>query len=223
MTKSLQQKQNGSDHASRRVGATRGVWKALAAMGLLTLGAQVGAGATNVPFRVTNDCVVCHGVTGTNTIYPEVPRLAGQHKAYLKLQLQEFKSHERADQNGKLFMWPVAQGLDKAQINQLATYFAAQKPAFHTSGVHHAGVAAGKDIFNNGVASAQIPACSACHGANGDGASTFPQIAGQRYQYIIQQLTYFHNGTRSNMLMNSIAKNITKAQMKEVAAYLSSL
>lgn len=203
-------------------GVVHGLWKPLAISALLTITGQVSAGTVTTPRLVSNDCMVCHGMTGHNTIYPIVPRLAGQQKSYLKAQLTAYQDRARADQNGQIFMWPVADALDKAKILELAAYFAAQKPPMQSSGVKHAGIAQGKLIFNQGINAEQVVACSACHGADAQGAGTFPRLAGQRYQYMVQQLTYFHNGTRVNMLMNSIAKNITKVQIKEVAAYLSS-
>ncbi len=175
------------------------------------------------PYRVSSDCAVCHGMRGASTDYDVIPRLAGQHKAYLVMQLQQYRDGHRADQNGNIYMAPVAQSLTNAQIDALASYFSAQRPRMQASGVHHAGAAAGKAIFTNGIASEQIPACMACHAANAQGMGTFPDLAGQRYRYIVQQLKYFHNGTRQNALMGQIAKNITVPQMKEVAAYLSSL
>jgi cytochrome c553 len=193
---------------------------------LLLVAGQASAavsGGGPAPYRVSSDCMVCHGMTGRNTLYPIVPRLAGQHKSYLELQLKQFKDRSRADQNGEIYMWPVAQSLDSAKITALAGYFAAQKPPMQSSGIKHAGMKAGKAIFNQGITNEQIPACMECHGADGQGAGAFPRLAGQRYGYIVQQLTYFHNGTRVNSLMNQIAKNITVAQMKDVAAYLSSL
>ena len=185
--------------------------------------AAVGSADAPAPYRVSSDCMVCHGMTGRDTLYPIVPRLAGQHKSYLEAQLKAYKDHSRADQNGEIYMWPVAQALDSAKITALADYFNAQKPPMQSSGIKHAGVKEGKAIFNQGVTDEQIPACMECHGSAGQGAGPFPRLAGQRYGYIIQQLTYFHNGTRVNTLMNQIAKNITVAQMKDVAAYLSSL
>ncbi|WP_231951220.1 c-type cytochrome [Acidithiobacillus ferrivorans] len=192
---------------------------------LAVAGQASAAGGTGVPvpYRISSDCMVCHGMTGNNTIYPIVPKLAGQHKGYLELQLKQFKDRTRADQNGQIYMWPVAQSLDAAKIKELASYFASQKPAMQSSGVKHAGIKEGKVIFNQGITNEQIPACMECHGSDGQGAGAFPRLAGQRYGYMVQQLTYFHNGTRVNSLMNQIVKNITVAQMKDVAAYLSSL
>ena len=185
--------------------------------------AAVGSTGASAPYRISSDCMVCHWMTGRDTLYPIVPRLAGQHKSYMETQLKAYKDHSRADQNGEIYMWPVAQALDSAKITALADYFNAQKPPMQSSGIQHAGAKEGKIIFNQGVTNEQIPACMECHGSDGQGAGPFPRLAGQRYGYIVQQLTYFHNGTRVNTLMNQIAKNITVAQMKEVAAYLSSL
>ena len=201
-------------------------WRPVAAAVLLAAAGAAGAAKVvsgPTPYRVTDNCAICHGMHGASTDYNIIPRLAGQHKAYLVMQLKQFRDGHRADQNGNIYMAPVAQALTNGEIDQVASYFAKQRPRFQASGVHHAGAKAGKAIFMNGVTSEQIPACMECHGANAQGASTFPDIAGQRYRYIVQQLKYFHNGTRKNLLMNQIAKSITVPQMKEVAAYLSSL
>ena len=210
-------KQNRKTHKSR----TRFLLSAL----LVVAGQASAAGNAGgpAPYRVSSSCMVCHGMTGHNTGYPIIPRLAGQHKGYLETQLKAFKDRSRADHNGQIYMWPMAQSLDSAEITAIADYFAAQKPPMQSSGIKHAGMKEGKAIFNQGITHEQIPACMECHGSDGQGAGSFPRLAGQRYGYMVQQLIYFHNGTRVNSLMNQIAKNITVAQMKDVAAYLSSL
>ncbi|MDD5375919.1 c-type cytochrome, partial [Acidithiobacillus sp.] len=78
--------------------------------------AAVGSADAPAPYRVSSDCMVCHGMTGRDTLYPIVPRLAGQHKSYMEAQLKAYKDHSRADQNGEIYMWPVAQALDSAKI-----------------------------------------------------------------------------------------------------------
>lgn len=202
-------------------------WPVVAAALLAVAGSAGAVIKTKVvlgstPYRVSHNCAICHGMHGASTDYPIIPRLAGQHKAYLIMQLKQFRNGRRADQNGNIYMAPVAQGLSDDQIYAMATYFSAQRPRFAASGAHHAGVKAGKAIFMSGVASQQIPACMECHGANAQGIGTFPDIAGQRYRYIVQQLKYFRNGTRKNGIMNQIVKGLSVPQMKEVAAYLSS-
>ena len=44
-------------------------------------------------------CQGCHGIEGWRTAYPEVysvPRIAGQHAAYIVKALQEYKTGERS-------------------------------------------------------------------------------------------------------------------------------
>ena len=167
-------------------------------------------------------CMVCHGQTGENTIYPIVPRLNGQQVQYLAWQLQQFKKHTRADQNAQIYMWPVAQALDQQDIQALAKYYAAQSP-MHSASSPRPGVSAGKQIFLQGIASQGIPACMACHAVNATGRGTFPRLAGQRYGYMVQQLKYLHDGSRANPIMQPIAEKLTIQQMQDVAAYLSGL
>ena len=175
-----------------------------------------------VPQSVHQSCMICHGQTGENTIYPIVPRLNGQQEQYLSWQLNQFKKHTRSDQNAQIYMWPVAQSLDKQEIQSVAKYYAAQSP-MHSASAPRSGEAAGKQIFLQGVASQGIPACMACHAVNATGRGIFPRLAGQRYAYIVQQLTYLHDGNRVNPIMQPVAKKLTNWQMQDVAAYLSGL
>lgn len=66
-------------------------------------------------------CFACHGPNGNSTI-PQNPKLAGQHEAYLKKQLLDFKSGARKDP----LMGAMAKPLTKKQINALAKYFSEQ-------------------------------------------------------------------------------------------------
>ena len=68
-------------------------------------------------------CSACHGVDG-NSINPLWPNLAGQHAAYLAKQMRAFRSGERKDP----VMAPMATGLSDADIDDLAAFYAGQKP-----------------------------------------------------------------------------------------------
>lgn len=65
-------------------------------------------------------CIECHGpkLTGEGAI----PRIAGQHAAYLRVQLRGFKAGTRGDIDGN--MTSAAQSLDDADIDLLAPYIA---------------------------------------------------------------------------------------------------
>ena len=68
-------------------------------------------------------CGACHGPDG-NSSNPLWPKLAGQHSAYLVKQLKAFKSGERKDP----LMSPMAAGLSEKDMEDLAAYYASQKP-----------------------------------------------------------------------------------------------
>tara|TARA_R110001583_G_scaffold7158_1_gene35583 strand:- start:41511 stop:42458 length:948 start_codon:yes stop_codon:yes gene_type:complete len=64
--------------------------------------------------------------------------------------------------------------------------------------------------------------CGACHGATGLSSSpTYPNLAGQKAAYIVQQLTDFKSGARTNMMMAPMAANLSEQDMADLAAYFS--
>ena len=71
---------------------------------------------------------------------------------------------------------------------------------------------------------AKAATCAACHGANGISAiPTYPNLAGQKPAYIVQQLKAFKSGERNNAIMKPMATMLTEADMINVAAYYASL
>lgn len=71
---------------------------------------------------------------------------------------------------------------------------------------------------------AALPACQACHGAQGISASNeIPNLAGQKRDYLVAQLEAFKSGTRKNELMAAIAAQLASADIKALAAYWSAL
>ena len=66
--------------------------------------------------------------------------------------------------------------------------------------------------------------CAACHGANGISANPlWPNLRGQKDQYIIKQLKAFKDGTRKDPLMTPQAAQLSEQDMENLAAYFSSL
>ena len=68
-------------------------------------------------------CANCHGTEGRAVPGSRVPALAGLDKAYLVAQLNAFKSGARP----ATVMQQIGKGFNDAQIESLASYFAAQK------------------------------------------------------------------------------------------------
>lgn len=67
--------------------------------------------------------------------------------------------------------------------------------------------------------------CSACHGK--DFASpvdpSYPKLAGQYYDYLEKALRDYQSGARKNAIMAPLAKPLSRADIRNIAAYLSEL
>lgn len=197
---------------------------ALSVAALLILGASATAGTTSPPEPniVTDTCSQCHGNNGISST-AWFPNLAAQTKTYLETQLKAFRDHTRADHYAKAYMWTMAGTLPEKMIKEIAEYYKAQQPPKPSSNEDPAQVAAGKTIFEKGIASENVPACGACHGANAEGNTMFPRLAGQHRDYLIAQLQAFRDMSRNNAIMSANVKQMTDQQMREVSAYLASL
>jgi len=71
----------------------------------------------------TTMCAGCHGIGGYKTVFPEVyhvPKLGGQHAAYLVKALQEYKAGNRSHPT----MHAIAAGLSDKDMADLAAYYA---------------------------------------------------------------------------------------------------
>ena len=69
----------------------------------------------------------------------------------------------------------------------------------------------------------KMTTCAACHGGNGVSANPqWPSLAGQHSKYIAQQLAWFKEGKRNNVLMNSQAMGLSDEDMDDLAAYYES-
>lgn len=197
---------------------------ALSMASLLLMGASAMAqtSAPPEPYIVHDTCAVCHGEDGVSP-RETFPNLAAQTKEYLDATLKGFRDRSRAEPDARTYMWPIAHSLSDATINEIAEYYAALTPATASTDGNPAQIASGKDIYENGVASENVPACGTCHGPTGEGLTMFPRIASQHPDYIVTQLQAYRSKERENAIMNANVENMTDEQMRDVAAYLASL
>jgi len=66
--------------------------------------------------------------------------------------------------------------------------------------------------------------CVACHGQNGISPNDqWPNLAGQKKQYLSEQLKAFKNGTRVNPLMSPIANSLSDQDIQDLVDYFSQL
>jgi cytochrome c553 len=173
----------------------------------------------------TDYCKTCHGVAGQGFrgSFP-MPRLAGQQPEYLENQLQAFVERRRTNP----VMFNVAHVLSPAMLKALAEEFRELNPK-PLGGAPKDNLAEGKKIYLEGVGS-NIPPCASCHGPEAKGTDAFPRLAGQLHDYIIRKLTNWDKERGqdkakpdTSAIMQPIAHDLTEAQIKAVAAYLSYL
>jgi cytochrome c553 len=85
--------------------------------------AQAPAGDATRGAQKVAMCQGCHGIEGWRTACPEVyrvPRIAGQHPAYLVSALRAYKSGERSHAS----MRAIAASLSDQDMADLAAYYA---------------------------------------------------------------------------------------------------
>lgn len=209
----------------RQGGAAAGTWKAaaggaLALASALAFGQAAGGDPAKAKVLATTNCVACHGPDGNST-EPRYPKLAAVQPEYLYKQLNDFKAGKRKSE----IMAPIVAVLNSDDFANLAAYYAAQKPA--PGVVKDAKLAEqGKKLYHEGKPDVGVPSCSGCHYDKGEGTTRFPRIAGQHAEYTYQQLKAFKEARRENdrgLAMQSVALNLTDADMRAVAEYVAGL
>jgi cytochrome c553 len=158
-------------------------------------------------------CVACHGQNGNST-NAQFPILAGQNSRYLYFQLRDFKEGRRKN----AMMDPIVANLSKQDMFDLAAYFAAQTPVstqFRPD----------PEKAKKGKAKAEEVLCTMCHLGGFKGQNEIPRVAGQHYEYIVKQLHDFRAQRRTNDAgnMTSVAKNLTDADIDNLAQYIAGL
>lgn len=166
-------------------------------------------------------CGACHGADG-NSLAPSFPKIAGQGERYLVKQITEIKNGDRQVPE----MLGFVMGLSETDIADIAAFYASQKASGGAADA--ALVEAGKRIFLGGNEATGVPACIACHSADGKGiaAAGFPRVAGQHATYTEKQLMDFYNAKRTNdasNVMRDIASRMHMDEIKAVSSYIQGL
>jgi cytochrome c553 len=65
--------------------------------------------------------------------------------------------------------------------------------------------------------------CGMCHGPNGEGTQMGPKLAGEDPAKFAQAMNNFKAGKGSNQMMNSLAGQLSDADIANLAAYYASL
>jgi len=169
-------------------------------------------------------CKDCHGASGQGYHgYLVMPRLAGQTPEYFENQLRAFA--ERTRERALFINMARVHGMSPEMRAALATQFSGLNPSPFGGGPRHL-VATGRQIFQEGVPEANVPACAACHGPEAQGEGPNARLAGQLFPYTIKELKNWSSerGADSQAaIMAPIARALSESQIVAIAAYLSYL
>jgi cytochrome c553 len=157
--------------------------------------------------KLAYTCQGCHGIPNYKNAYPvySVPKLGGQHAAYLVVALKEYASQNRPHAT----MHAQAVTMTDQDMQDMAAYLSGQelKPGGHAVG----------------TAPKAGQTCVACHGGDGIGIlPEYPNLAGQHADYIEQALKAYRAGQRKNAVMGGMATALTDADIEALARYYSS-
>jgi DmsE family decaheme c-type cytochrome len=156
-------------------------------------------------------CAACHGDGGVSR-KSGMPSLAGLEPQYLVAAMKAYTNGERKH----AIMKSLLTGLSGAELNGIANYYAAQKPA-------RAQTPSFGDTTAGKAASA---ACEGCHSAQAvAGNPTWPGLAGQDARYFADTMHYYKNGSRSDQIMKPLVDslNLDDKTINDLAAYYASL
>ncbi len=66
--------------------------------------------------------------------------------------------------------------------------------------------------------------CAACHGGTGiSPVGIYPNLAGQKEEYLVAQITAYRDGTRENAQMSPMVSGLSDEDVANLAAYYASL
>jgi cytochrome c553 len=81
---------------------------------------------------------------------------------------------------------------------------------------------AARDDASRGKEKAKV--CEACHGPDGKGIDpSYPNLAGQHESYLVKALGDYRTGRRTNLIMVGFASPLSDQDIKDLAAWYSSL
>jgi len=181
-------------------------------------------------------CMTCHGDKGQGNDDMGAPRLAGQGVPYIVKQLTDFAGDKRTPAGVGAVMPTFAKELSDQDRRDVAAYVNSLKDEelsdlkkLKDGGAQVGEPYLGQVIVKFGIYG-KVSACSSCHGYNGRGAApVFPMIGQQKYVYLVNQLHNWKDGSRANDplvgsvgIMRAVAKNLSDADILNVAAFLSS-
>jgi cytochrome c553 len=174
--------------------------------------AMIVAGDPQKGREVAEQCTACHGEHGIvaaqapDLAAAVIPNLAQLNRAALFKELSDYRSGSRKSD----IMAPLAQS-----ANEGGSLIDWSTP--------NGSIA---DLVERGLPGRRIPPCASCHAMGSGGPIGTPALAGQRAEYLEQQLKLFKTGERGNDIygsMREIADRLTDTEIIAAAKYYAAM
>jgi len=190
---------------------------------------KVKSGSAERGKNLAETCKPCHGLRGEGTnveikdgeTLPAIPALAGQNPFYMFKQLRDYYNGDRLHES----MSSIAKGISEEDAADLSIWFSSL--ALPIQEADNQDFKKAKTMVSQGDGKRILPPCFTCHGADGQGEKIdIPSLAGQRSDYFERTLMQYRSGERHNDIysrMRLIAKQLTKAEIKDLAYYYQQL
>ncbi len=149
-------------------------------------------------------CAGCHGETGISKT-PGMSNLIGFDPKYFVAAVEAYKNGQRKHD----MMKTLVSALSAADVNNIALFYAMQKPA----------KAQTPSAGNQAAGKAAAAACAGCHGEGGVSTTTAPSLAGQDAQYFAAAMKAYKDGSRTDASMKAPAASVDETIVKDMAAY----
>ena len=150
-------------------------------------------------------CGGCHGETGISAM-GGMPSLVGLDPKYFVASMNAYKKGQRKNE----VMQQLASGLSETDLNNIALFYALQKPGKAQT------PAPGKAAAGKAAAAA----CSGCHGESGVSTNpAMPSIAGQDAQYFVAAMHAYKDGSRADASMAGPVAGLDENAIRDLAAF----
>jgi cytochrome c553 len=162
--------------------------------------------------ELVGTCGSCHGENGSSRL-ENIPSLAGQPEFFLLNQLVLMRDGVRTIPA----MAPLVRDLTDADIQVIASYFAARDPRASDEPIDAALATRGREL-------AMTLRCGSCHLPGLEGRQQIPRLATQRIDYLTRALRDYRDGTRAgaDTLMNNAVAGVPDADLSALAHYATS-